>query len=62
MYKTVPKKGRGNPSFFHAHLEPGLGAQLWPQQSAILQDPVAVTLLEKRKNEYELEKRLKFKS
>ena len=55
MYKTVLKKGKGNPSFFHAHLEPGSGAQLWPQPSAVLQEPVAVTHLEKRKDVYELE-------
>lgn len=45
----------GNASFFHAHLEPGSGAELWSQPSAILQELVAVTRLEKRKDVYELE-------
>lgn len=45
----------GNASFFHAHLEPGSGAQRWPQPSAILQEPVAVTHLGKSKDVYELE-------
>lgn len=56
-YAKLPLKEGAEPSgntpFLHAHAELESGAQLWPQQAAILQEPMAFTCLQKRENIYE---------